>query len=173
MATHDEAGGRYPWDAHNGTPGQDGTHGQSPVPGQESTFGQDDYDLDVFARGVVRESEDDGIGLRPEKHAAPMLRLYTRSQGRPWLCWGGVTGGEEDADGHWFELYYHGMLKLDGGVKFGYFTIRVEGEGLEPLRHQMARHLRTTLRVGRTANHDHPIVVTNISITRLEFEDVE
>jgi hypothetical protein len=133
----------------------------------------DDYNLDVFSRGSVRESEDDGIGHRPEKHAAPMLRLFTGTQGRPWLCWGGITGGEQDEAGKWFELYYHGMLRFDGGVKFGHFVVRVEGDGLEPLCHQMARHVRTHLRIGKTANNDSPITVTAITIRKLEFEELE
>ena len=170
-AGHGGPNGHGSQDRHAEPDGADAIYGEY---GAAEAVSQGDYDLDVFSRGAVRESEDDGIGLRPEKHAAPMLRLFTKDQGRLWLCWGGITGGEQDPSGEkWFELYYHGMLKFDGGVKFGHFVIRVEGDGLEQLCHQMAKHVRTNLRIGRTANNDKPIVVSAISVKLLEFEDTE
>lgn len=124
------------------------------------------YDPSAGIRGGGERDDEASSGLHPDRHPAPTLRVFTEKQGRLWLLYGGVTGGDQDDQGDtWFELYYRGIVRFEGVRTFGDWILRVQGERLEPLCQQIARQVRTLLRVGSSNSVDNPFKVTGISVS--------
>jgi hypothetical protein len=136
------------------------------------------YDPASSLRGEVStqaEKLDGGIGLGAEKNPTPTLRMFGTNLGNQWLCYGTIGGGTQDytpsppgsntpAGCRWFQFYYTGLMVMAGEAVFGNWRVKVEGDGLEPVAHQVGKHTKTTLMVGEKVSGLNPITVRSITI---------
>lgn len=123
-------------------------------------------------KGSAEDGEEGGTGLHPERHQTLMLRLFTGS-GCHWIMYGAVGGGEQDPGGTWFQLYYRGVVRRDGKLLFGDFTITVKGDGLEPVCQHIGRGIRTTLKVGTARFNNQTLTIDSIEISPVKVEPME
>lgn len=108
------------------------------------------------------EDEAGGTGLAREKHPVATLRVFTGPDDAEWLLYGGVRGGRQGVG--WVEIYYEGILPWEGKPTFGYWLLRIVGDNLELLAHQLGKQLRNMLKVGKEEKYE----VRAISLTPME-----
>ncbi len=124
------------------------------------------YDPSAYARGLVT-SEEGGTGLAREKHPVASLRVFSGPDAADWLLYGGVQGGAQGKG--WVEVYYRGIVRQDKKHVIGDWVLRIEGEGLESLAHQLGKQVRTMLKVGKEENYE----VKTISLEPLKLVEQE
>jgi hypothetical protein len=131
--------------------------------------------ISKWGAGTGEDKADGGIGLGAEKNPTPTLRIFGSNLGNQWLCYGTVGGGTQDfvpspvgsnapVVCKWFRFYYTGIMEIGTDAIFGNWKLTVEGEGLEPVAHQVAKHVKPTLMVGEKVTGNHPITIRSIKI---------
>lgn len=120
-----------------------------------------------FASRFEGNADDDagGTGLAREKHPVATLRVFTGLDDAEWLLYGGVRGGRQGNG--WIEVYYEGIIPSDRKPTFGYWLLRIEGENLELLAHQLGKQLRNMLKVGKEEKYE----VKAISLTPIDVTE--
>lgn len=142
----------------------------------EGGYNPSEYAPDVMSR-FPEEKDGGGIGQRSEKHPTATLRLIGTNLGHQWIAYGHVGGGSQDyrltegIEGRgrkvqcdWFFFYYQGILHTDGRDVFGDWKVTVRGSGLEPVANDVARQVRSLLRVGEAENSLQPVRLESITI---------
>ena len=124
------------------------------------------YDPSKYATGLTA-SEEGGTGLAREKHPVASLRVFTGPEDAEWLLYGGVLGGAQGKG--WIEVYYRGIVRQDKNHVIGDWLLRIEGEGLEPLAHQLGKQVRNILKVGKEENYE----VKSIRLVPLKLVEQE
>lgn len=109
------------------------------------------YDPDAFGQRLAREGEETGTGLAREKHPVASLRVFTGPDEAEWLLYGGVRGGRQGKG--WIEVYYEGIVQRDEGPTFGFWLMRIEGDNLETLAHQLGKQVRNSLKAGKEESY--------------------
>ncbi len=122
--------------------------------------GKSIYDPASNLRGEVTKDES------VERNPTPTLRIFGSNIGNQWLMYGGVGGGTQDSG--WFRIYYTGIMEIGKEAVFGSWRVTVEGDGLEPVASQVAKHTKAVLRVAEGVR---VITIEPCKVRRMDEEE--
>ena len=101
-----------------------------------------------------------------EKHPVQWLRISVRGHGRILLLYSQFMGGIEDdaKQPTWFEMWYKGLVVVDGKPTLDCFRLVVKGSGLRLVCEQLAKGVLTCLDEGKQEGFTAETVVSSITL---------